>query len=167
MGNKKLKEEWNAIPNRGILPYETEARMWNTIRRATIHKYKNVYNWTAVACAVIIISIGSYYSFNQYNLSQPKITSTITYKNDIRLISLPDGTRVWLNQNTEIDYPARFSKNERNVTLKGEAFFEVKRDPSRPFIITSGAVKTTVLGTSFNVRAYNDNDAQVSVRTGK
>lgn len=167
MKNKKLKEEWNAIPNRGILPHETEARMWNTIRKATIHKYKYVYNWTAAACAVIVLSIGGYHSFNQFVSVQPKITSTITFKDDIRLISLPDGTRVWLNQNTEIDYPEKFSKNERRITLKGEAFFEVKRDESRPFIITSGAVKTTVLGTSFNVKAYNDADAQVSVRTGK
>ncbi|MDR6763719.1 ferric-dicitrate binding protein FerR (iron transport regulator) [Flavobacterium sp. 2755] len=167
MRNKKLKEEWNAIPNRGILPNDTEARMWDNIRKATIHKYRNLYNWAAVACAVIVLSIGSYHSLNRLDLSKPKITSTITFKDDIRLISLPDGTRVWLNQNTEIDYPSKFSKKERNVTLRGEAFFEVKRDVTRPFIITSGAVKTTVLGTSFNVKAYNDNDAQVSVRTGK
>jgi transmembrane sensor len=167
MRNKKLKEEWNAIPNRGILPNDTEARMWDNIRKVTIHRYKKLYNWAAVACAVIVLSIGSYHSFNRLNLSKPKITSTITFKDDIRLIILPDGTRVWLNQNTEIDFPAKFSKKERNVTLRGEAFFEVKRDVSRPFIITSGAVKTTVLGTSFNIKAYNDSDAQVSVRTGK
>lgn len=162
-----MKDEWNAIPNRGILPDDTSARMWNNIRRVTIHKYKRLYNWTAAACAVFIIAIGGYQFLNQSKKSEVEITSTITFKDDIRLINLPDGTRVWLNQNSKIEFPVQFSNNERNVTLKGEAFFEVKRDPSKPFIITSGAIKTTVLGTSFNIKAYNEKQPEVNVRTGK
>jgi len=82
-------------------------------------------------------------------------------------LNLPDGTRVWLNENTEIEYPKKFSGNERAITLKGEAFFEVKRDPSHPFVITSGSIKTTVLGTSFTVKAYDNIEPEVNVRTGK
>ena len=121
----------------------------------------------AVACAVFVISIGSYHFFDLHKKTDIEITSTITFKNDIRLISLPDGTRVWLNQNSQLEYPEHFSDNERNVSLKGEAFFEVKRDPSRPFVITSGVIKTTVLGTSFNIKAYNEKQPEVNVRTGK
>lgn len=167
MKSKRMKEEWNAIPNRGMLPDDTKDRMWNNIRRVTIDKYKRLYHWTAAACAVFIISIGSYQFFNQYQNSKIEITSTVTFKNDIRLITLPDGTRVWLNQNSQIEYPVHFSNSERNVTLKGEAFFEVKRDTLRPFVISSGAIKTTVLGTSFNIKAYNDKQPEVNVRTGK
>lgn len=168
MRDRKLKDEWNAIPNRGILPDMTEARMWNNIRMATVDKYKTFYNWTAAACAVIVLSISGYHTFTNSQSSKTEITSTITFNKDIRLISLPDGTRVWLNQNSEIEYPSKFSNNKRTVTLKGEAFFEVKRDPSRPFIISSGSIKTTVLGTSFNIKAYsNDTQPEVSVRTGK
>lgn len=167
MRDRKLKDQWNAIPNRGILPYGTEARMWDNISRATFNKYKRFYNWTAAACAVIVLSVSSYHSFFQSQFSKSKITSAITFNEDIRLINLPDGTRVWLNENTQIEYPSKFSDDQRTVTLKGEAFFEVKHDQSRPFIISSGAIKTTVLGTSFNVKAYTDIQPEVSVRTGK
>jgi len=167
MNSRKLKEEWNAIPNRGILPDETTTRMWKTIRKTTVDKYKSIYNWTAAASAVIILSISTYHAFIQSGFSKPEITSTITYNKDIRLLNLPDGTRVWLNENSKIDYPKKFSGKERTITLKGEAFFEVKRDPSHPFVISSGVIKTTVLGTSFNVKAYGDKQPEVNVRTGK
>ncbi|WP_394773163.1 FecR family protein [Flavobacterium sp.] len=167
MKSRKLREEWNAIPNRGILPNETNSRMWNNIRNVTIDKYKSFYNWTAVACVVFIFSITSYQVFTKMNTNKVEVAAAKTFSDDIRLLCLSDGTRVWLNENSEIEYPVQFAKNERTVTLKGEAFFEVKRDPSRPFIITSGKIKTTVLGTSFNVNAYNDNKPEVNVRTGK
>jgi ferric-dicitrate binding protein FerR (iron transport regulator) len=167
MKSKRVREEWNAIPNRGILPDETSNRMWNNIRKVTVDKYKNLYNWMAVACAVFILAISSYHAFIQSNISKQQITATKTFNKDIRLLFLPDGTRVWLNENSELEYPSHFLKNERTVTLKGEAFFEVKRDPSRPFIISSGTIKTTVLGTSFNIKAYGNKEPEVNVRTGK
>lgn len=167
MKSRKLREEWNAIPNRGILPNETSSRMWDNISNVTVDKYKTFYNWTAVACVVFIFSITSYQVFTKMNTTKIEVTATKTFSDDIRLLCLSDGTRVWLNENSEIEYPVEFAKNERTVTLKGEAFFEVKRDPSRPFIITSGTIKTTVLGTSFNVNAYNDKKPEVNVRTGK
>lgn len=167
MKSRKLREEWNAIPNRGILPNETKSRMWDNIRIATVDRYKSFYNWTAVACIVFIFSITSYQIFTQVNKNKIEVAVTKTFNDDIRLLCLSDGTRVWLNENSEIGYPVQFAKNERLVTLKGEAFFEVKRDPSRPFIITSGTIKTTVLGTSFNVKAYDENKPEVNVRTGK
>ncbi|KFF02669.1 FecR family protein [Flavobacterium reichenbachii] len=167
MKSKRLKEEWNAIPNRGILGSEIEERMWKNIRTATIDRYKILYNWTAAACVLFLFSITGYHFYNNVNSDNAVITSTATFNKDIRLLTLPDGTRVWLNQNSEIHYPSNFQENERTVTLKGEAFFEVKRDTSRPFIISSGTIKTTVLGTSFNVKAYDDKQPEVNVRTGK
>ncbi|MFH7015727.1 FecR family protein [Flavobacterium sp. FlaQc-47] len=166
MKSRKLRQEWNAIPNRGILPNETNSRMWNNIRSVTIDQYKSFYNWTAAACVLFIFSITSYQVFTKMNNNKVEVTDAKTFNDDIRLLCLSDGTRVWLNENSEIEYPVQFAKNERTVTLKGEAFFEVKRDPSRPFIITSGTIKTTVLGTSFNIKAYN-NTPEVNVRTGK
>lgn len=167
MKSRKLREEWDAIPNRGILPNESTTRMWNTIRKTTVDKYRGFYNWTAAASAVIILSFSAYQAFNQSGFVKHEITSTITFSKDVRLLNLPDGTRVWLNENSEIEYPKSFTGKERTVTLKGEAFFEVKRDPSHPFVISSGAIKTTVLGTSFNIKAYADKQPEVNVRTGK
>lgn len=69
-------------------------------------------------------------------------------------IELPDGTRVWLNASSTLKYPSRFSKDGRLVELIGEAYFEVVKDPSRPFKVISRNQEIKVLGTSFNVKAY-------------
>lgn len=83
-------------------------------------------------------------------------------------LSLPDGTRVWLSPNSKLSYPEKFEGSARHVILEGEAFFEVTHDARHPFIIKSGAVSTTVLGTSFNVTAYTQqNTINVTLVTGK
>lgn len=69
-------------------------------------------------------------------------------------LELSDGTRVWLNADTELRYPVRFVGNERNVYLRGEAYFEVAKDVERPFHVFVGKSEIRVLGTSFNVCAY-------------
>lgn len=83
-------------------------------------------------------------------------------------VLLPDSSHVWLNAGSSVDYPLVFQGNERNVSLTGEAFFEITRDPAHPFVIRSGALRTQVLGTSFNIKAYPDDSAiAVSVVTGR
>lgn len=72
------------------------------------------------------------------------------------ILTLSDGTKVWLNSETELKYPVRFTGNTREVSVKGEAYFEVKRDTLRPFIVHTPYSNTKVLGTSFNVSAYED-----------
>jgi ferric-dicitrate binding protein FerR (iron transport regulator) len=83
-------------------------------------------------------------------------------------IILPDGTEVHLNADSRLVYPSRFTGKQREVRLTGEAFFHVKRDTSHPFHIISGNLMTTVLGTSFNVKCYqNDKQVKVALVTGK
>lgn len=75
-------------------------------------------------------------------------------------IVLPDGSGVWLNAATTIRYPAVFNGTERMVELTGEAYFEVARNPAMPFKIKAGkATQVEVLGTSFNINAYDNEDA--------
>ncbi|MCK9304988.1 MAG: FecR domain-containing protein [Bacteroidales bacterium] len=69
---------------------------------------------------------------------------------------LEDGTKVWINSETEIEYPVSFNEKVRSVRLRGEAYFEVARNPDKPFIVELDDAKIEVLGTSFNVRAYKD-----------
>lgn len=81
---------------------------------------------------------------------------------------LSDGTLVKLNSDSYLRFKKDFDGNLREVILEGEAFFDVKKDPLRPFVVRSGLVATTALGTSFNVRAYNDEPTvQVALVTGK
>lgn len=71
-------------------------------------------------------------------------------------VVLSDGTKVFLNSESELKYPVSFSKKERKVLVKGEAFFDVSKDKNRPFIVEIGDVNITVLGTKFGTRSYSD-----------
>jgi transmembrane sensor len=82
-------------------------------------------------------------------------------------IELPDGSNIFLNRNSEFTYRANFGKKGRNVSLTGEAFFEIAPDKSKPFIIDAGNAKVRVVGTSFNVISKNSESAvEVFVKTG-
>ncbi len=75
------------------------------------------------------------------------------------LVALADGTRVWLNSESELKYPVNFRGNERRVFLKGEAYFEVQHDESKPFLVEAAHQVVRVLGTSFAVKAYQDEES--------
>jgi ferric-dicitrate binding protein FerR (iron transport regulator) len=86
----------------------------------------------------------------------------------INTFSLPDGTLVSLNSNTKIKYPKKFGRATREVSIEGEAFFEVTPNKNKPFIIHAGKAQIKVLGTSFNVSAYPEaKQVEVIVETGK
>jgi ferric-dicitrate binding protein FerR (iron transport regulator) len=94
-----------------------------------------------------------------------RLTTIAAIEGEVREITLPDGSEVWLNEETTIAYRRPFW--QRHVELSGEAFFEVERLERRPFRIQSGGATTTVLGTSFNVRAYPEESVvEVTVKTG-
>ncbi|WP_159523519.1 FecR family protein [Sunxiuqinia indica] len=78
-------------------------------------------------------------------------------------VILADHTEIWLNAGSRLVYPSHFEKNSRNVQLQGEAYFQVRKDPLRPFIVETANSKIEVLGTSFNVKAYPDEDAEETV----
>lgn len=71
-------------------------------------------------------------------------------------LRLADGTQVWLNSGSWLRYPTQFNKTVRTVSLKGEAFFDVAKDPSHPFVVNANGFNVRVLGTAFNVSAYPD-----------
>ena len=90
-----------------------------------------------------------------------------TKKGSKTRIQLPDGTQVWLNADSRITYNEKFLGAVREVELTGEAFFDVSRDESRPFIIHTDAIDVKVLGTSFNVRSYaNEKNTETSLIHG-
>lgn len=83
-------------------------------------------------------------------------------------LTLPDGTRVWLNAMSSIRFPVNFPGNNREVTITGEAYLEVEKDATKPFIVHSNGITTEVLGTAFNVNAYGDEDAtRITLIDGK
>ena len=93
-------------------------------------------------------------------VSTPAATTT--------LVTLSDGTKVRLNANSTLEYPASFDDAEvREVRLKGEAHFEVTKNPHRPFVVKAGEMQTQVLGTIFDVKAYRKDAPKVTLMQGK
>ena len=81
-------------------------------------------------------------------------------------ITLPDGSKVWLNADSKISFPERFTGKNRNVKVDGEAYFEVSKDQKHPFIVTTDFFTTTVHGTVFNINAYSAKTANVTLISG-
>lgn len=129
--------------------------------------------WLGIAASIaIVMGIGSlvYYGVAKHEqVSRPvaQITKTTEWGKRIDF-TLSDGTEITLNSGSTITFPETFEGHKREVSLIGEAFFEVAKNVNKPFIIKSGDLQTTVLGTSFNINAYpNSDNIAVTVATGK
>jgi transmembrane sensor len=121
--------------------------------------------WRVAASVILLIGmmwLMRYYLFPNYGME------VIESGDSPIAVVLPDKSQVWLNKGSKLLYDKEFDDQERIVQLEGEAFFQVHRDTSRPFIILSNRAKTQVLGTSFNLRAYpNEPLIELAVATGK
>lgn len=116
--------------------------------------------------AAILLLLATTAILYYYSLKTAGITINTTA--NIEKLSLPDGSTVIINRNSQIVYDDNFGEANRNISLSGEAFFEVKRNETLPFIIAARETRIEVLGTSFNVLAYDSlSDVQVTVKTGK
>lgn len=119
--------------------------------------------WQVAAAAIVLMAVGWWWTSSN---SQPEVWVAVnTLDGTVKELSLPDGTEIWLNANSRLSYPESFA--QRQIRLEGEAFFDVARMEDSPFEIYSGEAKTTVLGTSFNVRAYPEEEViEISVTSG-
>lgn len=122
----------------------------------------------AAAATILLVaaSYGIYSVWTGAGEPEPQYAMISTQANERRDVTLPDGSQVWLNENTRLSYEEGFT--ERTVELRGEAFFDVAHRDDSPFVIVSGEAQTTVLGTAFNVRAYpGEEQIEVTVQRGK
>lgn len=111
----------------------------------------------ASAAAVALLCLMGWFT---YDYLRPDTLQTISTLAEVRTIRLPDGTEVTLNHFSSLTYPERFRQANRQVSLNGEAYFEVTKDSQRPFMVQAEAISVQVLGTHFNVEAYR-NDPEV------
>ncbi|MFA8436307.1 MAG: FecR family protein [Marinifilaceae bacterium] len=127
----------------------------------------NFFLKVAAGIALLIsLGVAGYYSFfgNRQQIFMVDNLAEIS-KNQILL---SDGTKVTLNVDSRLYYPEEFGRKNRTVKLEGEAYFEVHRNPEKPFIIQHGNTETRVLGTKFNLRAYpQETEVKVAVTEGK
>jgi len=126
--------------------------------------------WLVAASLVAGLCLSAYlYRNDILNYVSPIATKQITAANGkIVNVTLADGTKIWLNGGSKLTYPDKFRGDRREITLTGEAFLDVAHDDHQSFIIHTGAVRTQVLGTSFNIKAYpEDHFVKVDVLSGK
>ena len=121
-----------------------------------------------VASVILLIFCGIFfYTDKQYN-QENEIEFVTTLSRQKGNVSLTDGTKIVLNVKSSIAFPKKFNGDERRIELKGEAFFNVARDTLKPFIVQTDGMEVEVLGTSFNIKSYEeDQEILVTVATGK
>jgi transmembrane sensor len=137
---------------------------------------RKIYRWYSVAAAILLIPLliagGLWFTANPAQetvvVAENPVISTIHAPLGSRIsFDLPDGTQGWLNSGSSLEYQLPFSNN-RQVTIRGEAWFDVAHDASNPFEISAGKSKVKVLGTRFNLNAYpEENYVEVVLEEGK
>ena len=155
--------------------------VWNDIQARLNHnsrsyKRRKYSNWYKVA-AIFIFGFFTVFTLQQImdpasqkeeSLNEVKVIEKVSLPGQKVTNMLPDGTIVKLNSDSKILVPETFTGDSREIELHGEAFFEVVRNESKPFIIKTGDLRVRVLGTSFNIRSYPEEDmATVAVASGK
>lgn len=144
-----------------------DATLWSEI--GDIHsiphvkkrRIKMVYDFLKIAAVFLLLLGGYHLVFYSKQPSQNTLlfTQTVYAPEGQRVeITLTDGTKVWLNAKTSLSFPNHFSNDERKVELDGEAYFDVKKDESRTFIVQTKDYQVNVLGTEFNVKAYHQSE---------
>lgn len=124
-------------------------------------------SWFKYVAAILIIAFlgTNIYLFTNHESVE---MNTIEVPNGQRAsVTLSDGTKVWLNSQSKLIYPARFLSQKRSVRLEGEGFFEVAHNASSPFCVESNLIHVQVLGTKFNMKSYPDEPSQVTLTEGK
>lgn len=168
LNTEELKEKiWNKIQII-MQPKTTEIKPLNT--------YWRIYKYAVAAAILLCLSVGV--SFFIKNLNQdkasiptiaelPYIIQKNTSDKNITL-TMEDSSQITLLPEAEIMYPRQFAQDKREIELRGEAFFQITKNPTKPFLVHANGTVTKVLGTSFTVRAFKDEKiVTVSVKSGK
>jgi ferric-dicitrate binding protein FerR (iron transport regulator) len=140
----------------------------NRVRYSLLHRF---YSWTRIAAAVIVIlmaSVGVWYA-GRTGIFQKEVYYTVSsVRGQSSEVTLPDGSKVWLNGASTIVYSSKYGVDNRNLKLKGEGFFDVAKLRKLPFVVNVNDIKVRALGTSFNIDAYQeDKPVMVTLRTGR
>ncbi|MBN2595623.1 MAG: FecR family protein [Marinifilaceae bacterium] len=161
----ELKIYWDAKESRSKkIEFDSETGFQNLLAKKS--KRKSQYLKRTLRYAALIATLISTSLFG-YLFISPENSNIIVsnMEQTEKTLVLPDGTSIVLAEGSRIEYPDHFSKSERLVTLKGEAFFNVAKNKEKPFVILSGQTRTMVVGTSFRINEDIDRTT-IKVRTG-
>lgn len=159
-----------------ILKAEHVARLLRNSEGNQLQKPKKMqprrYKYVGYAATIALLFSMAYVLMGPNGPSETlpyQTMETITSIGEYKTVELSDGTKITLNANTTLSYPETFSGKSREVSLKGEAFFDVAHNPEKPFVVsTDNGMKIQVLGTVFNVRSYpEDLNVETTLLSGK
>ncbi|HEY8968310.1 MAG TPA: FecR domain-containing protein [Puia sp.] len=146
---EKITAAWNSLRNK-ISVQRPPARLSGSVRRV-----RYMVRYASAAAAILILTVGGTWLWSSLHVKATPQKNIVSTKNGSKSkIELPDGTQVWLNVGSRIKYDENYGKDSRELTLAGEAYFDVARDAGKPFILHTGKMDIKVLGTVFNVKAY-------------
>lgn len=167
-----LEKDWIRVSGR--LRRSPEERRSRILHFRKLRKRQQFYsNLLKVAALVLVAFMSGILTFRYApqpvveEIYQPVYSEIVTNAAERANVELSDGSKVTLNADSKLIIPDRFRSDRREVELQGQAFFDIRHDRNRPFYIQSGNAVVEVLGTSFDVRSYqNENEIRVAVRTG-
>jgi transmembrane sensor len=153
---KWLKEDWIKVRS-NIHPVSANEVAKPTKTRSLVYTLSKI-------AAVIILCAGVYFFAQQWT-GDRSLKEAVAFSG-VKTLVLSDGSKIFLNANAKVKYPETFDERKREISLEGEAFFEISKDPNKPFLIKTGKTITEVVGTSFNINGSKDS-VIVTVLTGK
>lgn len=154
-------EEWEATAN---TPLPEELRDSIPARILPVRKFYRKSMWSVAAVAILLVT--GLLMLRMYRVDHAGRMLYTAGRTSGKHIRLPDGSTLYLNADSRVQFTE--DARERCVILHGEAFFDIVPYTAKPFVVKAGSVQTTVLGTSFNIKAYPDeNTISVAVKTGK
>lgn len=135
---------------------KAEKRLFRRLEEERKHQHRRLVarRWMKMAAMLAIVLLmggGGYFFYTHWETEEPLLA--VTTGEEIEEMVLADGTKVWLNKHSTLRYPQEFSEDRRQVYLEGEGYFEVKRNPDKPFVVWSDAMQVRVLGTVFNLKS--------------
>ncbi len=178
----QIRKIWEKVPNPAESYHPDVAKGWKSFK-FRIDSEQGLYDdevkvkeikpnktslWPLLMriAAVFIMLAGVIYFVNNWLAQQDEIR-WVTRQNETKLYHLPDSSQVWLNEHSELAYSEDFNVNNRVVFLKGEGFFEVQKAEGKRFTVYTETTKTEVIGTAFNINAYDNEQVNIQVVHGK
>lgn len=172
-----IDQVWHDLPEHEKLPAQKAERILQHILPPEAQPLQRERQltplWTKVAAAVIVLMLAGtvFFQWNRIvRVASPTLADHAEpLPSEHQYIKLPDGSTVVLNAGSRLDYAASFDNAPtRDVVLHGEGYFDIRHDATKPFVVHTGKLKTTVLGTAFNIKAYEtESNIIVTVTRGK
>lgn len=163
---KQHQPDYQPDLEKGLASFKNKMAQQNAAVGKTLH-LKPVFKFWKIAAAIVVL-LGAAYLLRDAIFQDTPARILATADGMLKTLSLEDGSKATLNRSSRLIYPQQFEAARRELNLEGEAFFEIKKDETRPFLVKTALGEIEVLGTSFNVRAYPEQmSLEVYVATGK